>query len=114
VSPKAAVVAEASTTALTVAAHGGKNVTNTGAGGAVVYTLPAAADAAGVALRIQVTAAQTVTLEPAGTDKVYLGGSGVAGKYALIAGVIGNFATIWSDGVDWHITAYSGVVTKEA
>jgi hypothetical protein len=112
-SPKATVEANAATGALTVA-NFGKIQTNTGASGAIVLTLPAASTVAGCAIKFQLTVAQTVTLTPASGEKVYLGGSGVASKYALIAGAIGNFVDLFCDGVDFLIVNYSGVVTKEA
>lgn len=112
VSPKATVVAKAADAILTVA-DCGKIITNTGAAAGITLTLPAAADAAGCSLRVQLTVAQTVTLDP-GTGKIYLGGSGVADKTCIVAGVIGNYADIYSDGVDWLVIGYSGVLTKEA
>lgn len=112
VSPKATVAAQAATATL-VAADFDKVLTNTGAGGAIVLTLPAASAVAGRSIRIQLTVAQTVTLTPVAGEKVFLGGSGVASKYALIAGVIGNYLELHSDGIDYLILAYSGVVTKE-
>ena len=91
-----------------------KNNTNTGAGGAVVLTLPSAASLKDKKTRIQLTVAQDVTLTPASGEKIYLGGSGTASKYLLIAGVIGNYAEIFCDGAAFYVTAYSGVLTKEA
>lgn len=96
------------------AANAGKIQTNTGASGAVVLTLPAVATVAGLAFKIQVTVAQVMQFKPATGEKVFLGGSGVASKYVQIAGVIGNFIEIFSDGVQYHVTNYSGVATKEA
>ncbi len=113
VDPKATVVAKAANATLTAAECNGSNVTNTGAGAGITLTLPAASAAAGCAFRVQVTVAQTVTLDP-GTGKIFLGGSGVAEKTAIIAGVIGNTAVIYSDGIDWAIRDYSGTVTKQA
>jgi hypothetical protein len=91
-----------------------KNNTNTGAGGAIVLTLPAAASLKGQKTRIQLTVAETVTLTPQTGEKIYLGGDGVASKYLLIAGVIGNYAEVYCDGTSFYVTAYSGVLTKEA
>lgn len=91
-----------------------KIITNTGDVDALVLTLPKAADAAGLTLHVQLTAAQTVELLPVTLEKVFLGGDGVASKYLLIAGVIGNYALVYSDGVSWHCFDYNGVVTKEA
>lgn len=114
VSPKATVVAKTADATLTAAEVHGKQITNTGASGTVVLTLPSAPTVAGQAFRVQLTAAQIVRLLPATGQKVFLGGSGVASKYLNVAGVIGNFADVYSDGVDWIVTNYSGVVTKEA
>jgi hypothetical protein len=114
VSPKATVEAQAATATLTIANCSGKIQTNTGAGGAIVLTLPAASTVAGCAFKVQLTVAQTVTLTPASGEKIYVGGSGVASKYALIAGAIGNFADVFCDGVDFLVVGYSGIVTKEA
>lgn len=112
VSAKATVVAHAVGATL-LAADFGKIHTNTGASAGITLTLPAPSAVAGLSLRVQLTVAQSVTLDPL-TQKIYLGGSGVADKNAIIAGVIGNFLDITSDGVDFLITNYSGVVTKEA
>jgi hypothetical protein len=108
------VVAIAATGAVSIANCNGNILTNTGAGGAIVLTLPAASAVAGCTFRVQVTVAQTVTLTPAAGEKIYVGGSGVASKYALVAGVIGNYVDVYSDGVDFLVMGYSGVVTKEA
>jgi hypothetical protein len=113
ISPKATVEANAADTILTVA-NFGKIQTNTGAAGAVNLTLPAAKDAAGCGLKVQLTVAQIVKLTPQAGEKIYLGGSGVASKYAQVAGVIGNYLDLYCDGVDYLILGYSGVVTKEA
>lgn len=114
VSPKAAVVAKAADYTVVVADMG-KIITNTGAGGAVSLTLPLASAAAGGAIRAQLTVAQVVKLVPgAATEKIYFGGDGVVNKYAQVAGVIGNFIEVASDGTDWLVTQSSGVVTKEA
>jgi hypothetical protein len=112
IDPSAVVVAHAASATLTVA-DAGKIHTNTGAGGATIYTLPAPSDFAGCALRVQLTVAQTVQLLPPAGKSIYLGGSGVASKYALIAGVIGNYCDVYCDGMDYLIMHYSGVVTKE-
>jgi hypothetical protein len=113
VSAKATVVAKAADATLTVADFG-KQITNTGAAGTVVLTFPKAADAAGCSIRVQITVAQIVRVLPVTGESVYLGGSGVASKYLNIAGVIGNYCDIYSNGESYEVTAYSGVVTKEA
>jgi hypothetical protein len=51
------------------------------------------------------TVAQTVTWTPV-TGKIVLGGSSVGDINAMIAGVIGNYADVYSDGVHWLITTY--------
>lgn len=114
VKPTVTPTAKASDASLTAAECNGQQITNTGASGAVVLTLPAASTVAGQAFRVQVTVAQIVKLTPASGEKVWLGGSGVASKYCQIAGVIGNYADVFCDGSQYMITAYSGVVTKEA
>jgi hypothetical protein len=58
--------------------------------------------------------AQIVSLSPVSTEAIYLGGSGVVNKDLNIAGVIGNFVDLYSDGVNFLVGNYSGVVTKEA
>lgn len=113
ISPKATVSAQAATATLATTDFN-KILTNTGTSGTVVLTLPAAASVAGSGIKIQVTVAQIVRLTPATGEKVYLGGSGVASKYLNIAGVIGNYADVYSDGTDYIVTSYSGVLTKEA
>lgn len=112
VAPNATVAAKAATANL-AAADFGKNITNTGAGDAIVLTLPAAATVSGKAMRVQLTVAKNVSLSPAATEKVFLGGDGVANKDLVIAGVIGNYADIYCDGTDYFVVSYSGVLTKE-
>lgn len=113
IAPNATVEANAASATLT-AANMGKIQTNTGASGTVALTLPSAAVVAGLGLKVQVTAAQVVQLVPVTGEKIFLGGSGVASKYCQIAGVIGNYIDIFSDGVQWLVIDYSGVATKEA
>ena len=91
-----------------------KNNTNTGAGGAIVLTLPNASKVKEQQMRVYLTVAQNVTLTPQTGEKIYLAGSGTASKYLLIAGTIGNYANIYCDGTAFYVTNYSGVVTKEA
>jgi hypothetical protein len=69
---------------------------------------------AGTSFRVQMTVAQIARLAPASGDAVCLGGSNVDDKYLQIAGVIGNYADIYCDGVDYMVVRYSGVLTKEA
>ncbi len=112
--PLLTTVSAQAATATLVAGDFGKILTNTGAGGAIVLTLPAASAVAGQSIKVQLTVAQTVTLTPVTGEKVWLGGSGVASKYLLGAGVIGNYAVLVSDGVGYFVTDYAGVWTKEA
>lgn len=113
ISPKATVSAQAATATLATTDFN-KILTNTGSTGTVTLTLPAAADVEWKWIKVQLTVAQIVRLLPATGEKIYLGGSGVASKYLNIAGVIWNYADVYSDGTDYIVTAYSGVLTKEA
>ena len=112
-SPKTSVKANSSTGSIAIADFP-KNNTNTGASGTIALTLPSASDVKGKFIRIQITVAQIVQLVPASGEKIYLGGDGVADKYLAIAGVIGNYALIYSDGTDFLVMDYSGVLTKQA
>lgn len=108
----ATISAQTSTASLATTDFG-KVVTNTGAGDTIVLTLPAAASVAGLSLKVQITVAQIVSLSPASTEAIYLGGDGVVNKDLNIAGVVGNYVDIISDGSNYLVTGYSGVVTKE-
>jgi hypothetical protein len=107
------VTAQAATATL-VASDFGKTHTNTGASGTIVLTLPAASAVSGNFIRVQLTVAQIVRLTPVTGEKIYFGGDGVASKYLNIAGVIGNYAVVYSDGASFHVIDEAGVVTKEA
>ena len=107
------VSAQAATATLTTAIAG-KIVTNTGASGAVVYTLPSAASMEGMTFKVKVLVAQTVTLTPATGEAIYLAGSGVVNKNLIIAGVIGNEVTVYSNGTAYEAYYPNGVVTKQA
>ncbi len=113
VDPAAAVSPQAATATLT-SAIAGKILTNTGAGAAIVLTLPAAAAMANQVFRLAVLAAFTVTLTPVAGTAINLNGSAVASKYCLVAAVVSNFVDVWCDGVAYFVQNYSGVVTKEA
>lgn len=113
VPPSTAPTAYATDTTL-VAANLNTNVTNTGASGTITLTLPAVSGLAGYTLHVELTVAQIVRIDPAGTETIFLGGSGAAGKYANIAAVIGNMVDIYCDGTRWLIIGRDGVVTKEA
>lgn len=113
VAPDASVVAHAGNTTLALTDYG-VNLTNTGAVGTAVYTLLAAASAAGMAMRVYLTVAQIVRLTPQTGEKIYLAGSGVASKYLNIAALVGNYVDVFCDGEKYLVQDYSGVVTKEA
>lgn len=89
-------------------------INNTAAGGDVPLTLPTAVDARGKVFRAYCLAAQTITLTPVTGDIINFNGNAVASKYCRLAGVIGNYIEVFSDGVQWIVTKNSGVVTKEA
>lgn len=113
VAPSVAVTAYATDTTL-VAANLNTNVTNTGASGTITLTLPAVSGLTGYTLHVELTVAQIVRIDPAGSEAIFLGGSGAAGKYANIAAVIGNMVDIYCDGTQWLIVNRDGVITKEA
>ena len=104
---------EASTDTL-VAGDFGKNLDNTGASGAIVLTLPAASAVKGQYLNFYVTVAQQVSLDPVAADAIYLMGDGVDNKDLVIAGVIGNYVKLYSDGDNYRVIDWNGAVTKEA
>lgn len=87
---------------------------NTGDAGTMVLTLPAVKDSIGKCLLVNILAAQIVRLLPVTGEIINLNGSVVVTKYLNIAGVIGNYAALYCDGVQWIVTAYAGVLTKEA
>ena len=91
-----------------------KNNTNTGAGGTVVLTLPAASKCKEQKMKVYITVAQTLRLTPQTGEKIYLAGSGTATKYLNIAGTIGSYCVVYCDGQSFYVTDYSGVLTKEA
>lgn len=88
-------------------------IVNTGAAGTIVLTLPKAADHHGNTLRVGLLAAQIVRLLPQTGEAVSLVGSAVVTKYCQIAGVIGNYIDVYSNGTVWLVTNWSGVATKE-
>jgi hypothetical protein len=117
-SSDATIVALATGTTLVDATHFGYVITNTGAGGAITHTLPAASTVAGKLITFTATVAQIVNISPAATDGVFLNGSGVDNK-DLILGVvtgatIGTTATLYSDGTNYQVISHTSGVTKEA
>ncbi len=113
VPPNGTVVAQTADATL-VAADLNKITTNTGASGTITLTLPSVAGLTGYTQKIGLTVAQIVRIDPAGTEAIFLNGSGVAGKYVNIAAVIGNYVNIYCNGTSWVVVDYAGVVTKEA
>lgn len=91
-----------------------KLFTNTGASGTVVFTLPSVASAKGKVMKVHLFAAQVVRLLPVTGEAINLNTSAVVTKYLNVAGVIGNFVEVFSDGSQWIFTRGSGVITKEA
>lgn len=89
-------------------------ITNTGASDTIVLTLPWAESVRGKSLKVQLTVAQIVSLSPASTEAIYLGWDWVVDKDLSIAGVIGNYVDLYSDGTKYLVTSYSWVLTKEA
>lgn len=102
------------TTATTlVASDSGATLTNTGAGGALVHTLPAAT--VGMRLRIRVTVAQAVRLDAVGADTITDDNgttiSGPGGNTSM-AGVIGNAFNIECfEAAKWVVTYSRGTLT---
>lgn len=113
VKPTVAANAKASTASLTTSDLD-TNITNTGAAGTVTLTLPTVATSKNKSIFYYATVAQITQFDPNGTEAVYLAGSGVAGKYVQVAGVIGNYLNLYCDGTQWLVLGFSGVVTKEA
>lgn len=113
VNPSGTPVAQAATATL-VAADLNKNITNTGASGTIVLTLPAVAGLTGYTFHIEVTVAQIVRLLPVTGEAIALGGSAVVTKYLNIAAVIGNMVDVYCDGSRWLVVNRDGVITKEA
>lgn len=113
INPKTATVTARTANATLTSADFNAITTNAGDGDSQTLTLPSAATVEGMGLRIVVLAAFTIVLDPL-TEKIFLNGSGVADKTLTIAATIGNFAELYSDGTDYIVTNYSGVLTKEA
>lgn len=95
------VVAKTANATITVAEFG-KIITNAGAGGAITLTLPAASATKGKSIQIAALAAQVINVDPIATNAIFLAGSGVANKDLVIAGVIGNRVTIYSNGTSYE------------
>lgn len=113
ISANATVSAQAATATLdtTIA---GKILTNTGASGTVVLTLPSAASMRGKTFKVKTLVTQIISLSPIATDGIFLAGSGVDNKDLSLSAIIGNEVTIYSNGNDYEAYYPNGVVTKEA
>ena len=88
--------------------------TNTGDGDSQENVLPAAADVAGECIRFVCTAAFDIVVAPASGEKIWSHGSGTADEKLTIAGALGAYADIYSDGVDYLVFDSNGILTKAA
>lgn len=90
-------------------------VTNTGAAGAVTFTLPAATT--GMRVTAFLKAAQELRLDPDGTETVALpstGAQGAAGKY-LSADAVGEYVQLLCvTAGTWSCVGYSGTWTAQS
>ena len=93
----------------------GKTFTNTGASGAIAFTLPAAT--VGLWYRFCVGVAQELRIDPNGTETIALpstGAQSAAGKY-IVADAIGEGVTIYCRVAGtWSVESYVGTWTAEA
>lgn len=110
---KAAQVKTAAYTVL--AAESGSIFTTVGAGGTVLFTMPAAV--VGLEYFFQVGAAQELRIDPDGTETIALPSTGVpgaAGKY-LTANLAGETVhVLCSTAGSWHVYGFTGTWTAEA
>jgi hypothetical protein len=103
------VEAEAATDTITAGQLYGSVITNTGAVGAAVYTLPA--PAVGMHVRVFLTVAQDVDINPADGTTI-LGLTNAAGDAISSAGAIGNcIELIALSTTTWGVFASSGTWT---
>lgn len=114
IDPTLTPTALATTAAVTAAQIAGQNLTNTGAGGGTVYTLPKANTMPNQGFRFYVTVAQTSAFSPVATEYVALAGSKVVNKDLQISAVVGQFVDVYSNGENWVCWNHSGIVIKEA
>jgi len=100
----------------------GKILTNTGATGAVTFTLPKAADAEGCVYTFVLTANQNLAIDPDGNEKIIFGndtdalGAGEALTLTPAdANDVGMNITLVSDGTQWIVkSAYAQAADKFA
>jgi hypothetical protein len=111
--PRNAAVSAKTDDYTVVASDMNKIISNAGSSKTIVLTLPAVASCKGDSLLIHALAAQILRPTPATGEAIALNGSVVVTKYLNIAGVIGNYVELYSDGSIWHVVGYAGVVTKE-
>ena len=114
VSPAVTATAKTSTATLTAATLAGLNLSNTGAGGDIVLTLPAAYLMTNQAFTVTVLAAHAINLSPIVADAIWLNGSGVVNKDLVLASTAGTTARIFCDGEKYLVTSHTSAVTKEA
>lgn len=90
-------------------------LTNTGAGGAITFTLPAATP--GMRVTAFLKAAQELRLDPNGTETIALpstGAQGAAGKY-LVADAVGEYVQLLCVVAGtWSSIGYFGTWTAES
>lgn len=93
----------------------GKVLTNTAAGGAVVFTLPAAKS--GYEVFARVDAAQELRLDPQSDEQICLPSSGVpgtAGKYLMADAVNETVHLRCREAGIWDCLSYTGTWTAES
>ena len=101
--PRYMITVEALTADITLVKerHGLK--TNTGATGTVIVTLPAVALCKGLPpFRFLRTAAQTFTIDPAGTEELFIDGAALGAGVAKSLSATGACIEFVSDGTYWH------------
>ncbi len=98
-----------------LATQSGSILTNTGASGAITFSLPAAVP--GMRFTARVSVAQQLRLDPNGTETISLPSNGVpgaAGKY-LVADAIGETVDlVCVVAGSWSVVGYTGTWTAEA
>ena len=103
------VTAHATTGNITAAECWGGTVTNTGAGGAIVLTLPEAV--AGMQVLVVLLAAQDVDINPQNAEQI-LTATDAAGDAISSAATIGNFALLKAvSATQWIVQSSSGTWT---
>lgn len=89
----------------------GSMLTNVNAGADTHFDLPAAA--VGMRIEFFVAAAQTITIDPNGSDRIMIV-TGTAGDYLRSDTVIGTYVNlICIKASEWQVLYYKGVWTEE-